>query len=104
MNSNQKGKRGEREFANFLTRHGHEARRGQQFSGSPDSPDVVCPSLSQFHIEVKRTEALRLYPSLQQANDDKGTGQMPIVAHRKNGETWVVVMYASDFLQLVEEK
>ncbi len=31
---------------------GYAARRGQQFSGSPDSPDVVCDSLPWMHFEV----------------------------------------------------
>jgi Holliday junction resolvase len=55
LNSNQKGKRGEREAAAFLTDEGFPARRGQQFAGGTDSPDVVCESLSGLHFEVKRT-------------------------------------------------
>jgi hypothetical protein len=43
MNSSQKGKRGERAWRDELIAHGYSARRGQQFSGTPDSPDVVCP-------------------------------------------------------------
>ena len=60
MNSRQKGKRGEREAAVFLTVNGLPARRGQQFSGSPDSPDVVCPLLPGVHLEVKRCERTNL--------------------------------------------
>jgi len=52
INSRQKGKRGEREAAAFLRSLGFEARRGQQFAGGGDSPDVVT-SLSNVHIEVK---------------------------------------------------
>lgn len=33
MNSRNKGKRGEREFAALLREHGFDARRGQQFAG-----------------------------------------------------------------------
>ena len=36
MNSRRKGKVGEREFAALLRENGFDARRGQQFSGSPD--------------------------------------------------------------------
>lgn len=57
MNSRAKGQRGERELADFITAAGFPARRGQQFAGGPDSPDVVCPGLP-FHIEAKRTERL----------------------------------------------
>lgn len=52
INSRQKGKRGEREAAKFLQSLGIVARRGQQFSGGKDSPDVVT-ELENVHIEVK---------------------------------------------------
>ena len=67
--SKNKGKRGELELSHWLTKRGHPARRGQQFQGSPDSPDVICESLP-FHIECKRTEALRIYDALEQAQED----------------------------------
>jgi hypothetical protein len=37
MNSREKGKRGERAWRDELRAAGYDARRGQQFSGSPDS-------------------------------------------------------------------
>ena len=82
-----------------MTKHGHPARRGQQFSGSPDSPDVVCESLP-FNFEVKRVEALRLYAAMEQARADSGS-DVPVVAHKKNGKQWVVIMDADDFMKLV---
>lgn len=60
MNSKRKGKVGEREFAALLREHGFDARRGVQFSGGADSPDVVSDALAWLHIEVKRTQALNL--------------------------------------------
>ena len=63
--SRDKGKRGEREVAEFLRDHGIPARRGVQYAGGADSPDVI--GFEGVHIEVKRTEALRLYPALEQA-------------------------------------
>jgi len=45
MNSREKGKRGERQWRDELRANGYTARRGQQFAGSPDSPDVVCEEL-----------------------------------------------------------
>ncbi|MDH3376206.1 MAG: hypothetical protein OEQ39_04460 [Gammaproteobacteria bacterium] len=98
INSRQKGNRGEREFAAFLREHGYEARRGQQFSGGGDSPDVV--SNLPFHIEVKRTERFSLYPSMDQAKADAGD-RVPIVCHRASHRPWVVVMDARDFLKLI---
>lgn len=52
INSRQKGKRGEREAAAFLKSIGIEARRGQQYSGGKDSPDLIT-ELHRVHIEVK---------------------------------------------------
>ena len=36
-----KSKHGELKLSHFLTDHGYPGRKGQQFSQSPDSPDVV---------------------------------------------------------------
>ena len=53
INSKKKGKVGELEIANILkNEYGLNARRGQQFSGSPDSPDVICEEMSDINIEV----------------------------------------------------
>ncbi len=99
-NSIEKGKAGEREVAALLKKHGFEARRGQQFSGGGDSPDVVH-SMEGFHIEVKRTEKLDLWEAMAQANRDKKSGDDALVFHRKNGKPWLVVMDADKFLKLV---
>lgn len=97
MNSKAKGKRGELELCRFLEEHGHPARRGQQFKGTPDSPDVECPTLP-FHIEVKRTERLNLYEAVEQAVGDAGDDQVPLVAHRRNRGPWLAVLRLEDLL------
>lgn len=104
MNSRDKGARGEREFAAFLRERGVAARRGQQFSGSPDSPDVVIESgLSvAVHFEVKRTERLSLYPAMEQAKKDSSHNQIPIVAHKKNRKQWLAVLSADDLIALLK--
>ena len=102
-NSRQKGARGEREFAALLTEQGYPARRGQQFAGGPDSPDVVCPDLDGLHFEVKRTERLSIYKAMQQAKDDKRDGTIPVVAHKKNRENWLIVLEADDFFKLISQ-
>ena len=101
-NSRNKGATGERELANWLTERGYKARRGQQFSGSPESPDVVCPALGAFHIECKRTERLSLYKAMKQAEDDAGQDQIPVLFHRRNRERWLVVMDGEDWLGYIE--
>lgn len=102
--SRRKGATGERDWAQFLRDNGIEARRGVQFSGRPDSPDVVS-DLAGLHCEVKRTERFDLWGALEQAKRDaaKRPHLMPYVAHRPNRRPWVVVMDAEDWLRLVVE-
>lgn len=93
--SRDKGKRGEREAAAEIERlFGVPARRGQQFSGSPDSPDVVA-GLPEVHIEVKRSEVFSAYKALAQAELDSHA-EYPLVIHRKNGKQWIAVCYLDD--------
>ena len=91
MNSNRKGKVGEREAAAALTEDlGLEARRGVQYSGSPDSPDVVH-SLPGVHFEVKRTERISVYDAMGQATEDAG-GSVPVVLYRRNRGEWLAIV------------
>ena len=100
INSRQKGARGEREFAELLRARGHEAKRGQQFKGGDESPDVI--SSLPIHFEVKRVENFSVYDSLRQAVRDANGKKVPVVAHRRNGRKWVAVMLMDDLLDLVE--
>ncbi|HNW08033.1 MAG TPA: hypothetical protein PK202_13815, partial [Verrucomicrobiota bacterium] len=93
MNSREKGKRGERQWRDELRANGYAARRGQQFSGSPDSPDVICDGLPWAHFEVKLVERLDIYAAMEQARRDCG-GRAPLVAHRRNYWPWLVTMDA----------
>ena len=102
INSRQKGARAERQWARRCTDEGFNARRGQQFSGSPDSPDVVCDDLSWLRFEVKHVERLNIYNAMQQAIDDAGDN-MPVVAHKRNHHDWLVTMKAEDWFKLVRE-
>lgn len=100
INSRAKGARGEREFANLLCEYGFDARRGQQFSGGKDSPDVVCTALPQFHFEVKRVERGSLYDWMAQAERDAGQEKTPVVAHRRSDKQWVAILPMDAFLKL----
>lgn len=102
MNSKQKGKRGELEWAHYLADQGFAAKRGQQFSGSPDSPDVICPDLAHIHWEVKRVEHLNLIDAMSQAIGDAGD-KTPIVAHRRNNAPWLITMRADDLIKILRE-
>lgn len=120
INSRSKGARGEREWRDELRAQGYmKARRGQQFAGGPDSPDVVCPELERFHFEVKRTEKLNVYDAYDQAKRDAGgtdyihpdgktvlasvDWKTPVVAHRRNGRPWLVIMSADTFFQMLRD-
>src|SRR5438128_9741784 len=100
MNSREKGKRGERQWRDELRANGYAARRGQQFSGSPDSPDVVCDSLPWIHFEVKAVERLNIEDAMEQARRDSG-GKVPVVAHRRNFRPWLVTVTAETFFRLL---
>jgi hypothetical protein len=100
MNSRRKGKVGEREFVGLLREHGFDARRGQQFCGSPDSPDVVSDALSWLHVEVKRVQNLNLSDACVQAEGDCG-GKPWIVAHRRNHAPWLITMRSETFFNLL---
>lgn len=96
--SRDKGKRGERMFASLLREHGFDARRGVQYQGSPDSPDVV--GLPGAHTEVKFVEKLNLHSAMEQSKRDAGEGEMPIVAHKRSREEWLVTMRFDDWIEL----
>jgi Holliday junction resolvase len=98
--SRNKGKRGELELAEVIRDQGFNARRGQQFKGTPDSPDVVTDLPGGWHIECKRVEAGNPYKWLEQARKDAGKGQTPVVMHKKNGKPWVVILDINDFFVL----
>lgn len=103
-----KGKRGERELANYLRDYGYDCRRGQQYSGSNGDADVV--GLSGIHIECKRVERLNLYDAIQQAINDTQAEQIPAgkeiypsVFHRRNCGSWLVTMRLEDWINLYRE-
>ena len=99
--SRDKGKRGEREAAKALADLlGIEVRRGVQFQGGPDSPDVV--GLPGIHVEVKRTERLQLMPAIEQATGDAGAGCVPLVLWRRSRSPWIACVPLDSLLNLVE--
>lgn len=101
INSREKGKRGEREAVNFLTTIGWMAKRGQQYAGGAESPDVIH-DIPGVHLEVKRVERLNLSTAMAQARRDAGP-KLPVVMHRRNGEDWLVTVSAEAFFKLVKQ-
>jgi hypothetical protein len=99
--SRAKGARAERAWATWLRENLNcpQARRGRQYSGSPDSPDVTC-GVPGTHPEVKHVERLNLYDAISQACRDSGEDSIPYVAHRRNRTGWLVTCRAEDWLRL----
>ena len=101
MNSKQKGKRGELEWASYCRSHGYDCRRTAQYCGNTgDASDVV--GLPGIHQEVKRVERLDLEGAMAQAKHDAGAN-IPIVAHRRSCCEWLVTMRAEDWFSLDRE-
>lgn len=98
MNSKRKGGQGEREWAAFCREYGFDAHRGTQYKGGFDSPDVV--GLPGIHQEVKRVEKLNIHEAMKQAIRDSEGKAVPIVAHRRNREEWLVTMRATDWMKM----
>jgi len=98
-NSRAKGIRGELEWRDYLRAFGFAARRGQQYAGDPDAPDVVS-DVPGVHFEVKRVERLSLHKAMEKAEEDCGDA-VPVVAHRPNRKPWLVTMRAVDWIDLV---
>lgn len=102
VNSRQKGKRGELEFARLCRDEGYDVRRTAQFCGNTgEAADVV--GLPGIHAEVKRVERLDLTAAMDQSRHDARDGEIPIVAHRRNGEPWKITMLAADWFRLYRE-
>ena len=104
INSCVKGKVGELELVNFLKERGIPARRGQQYEGSSDSPDVVAGGiLRNVHLEVKRVQAGSPYKWLEQAATDADICSTPVVVHRRNGKHWIAILDFRDLLNIIQE-
>lgn len=100
INSRDKGKRGELEVAEILRDNGFpNARRGQQYKGGVESPDVV--GMDGIHLEVKRREATEVWGWLEQAEADAGD-EIPVVVHRKNGKKWIAILPFTWFIEIVK--
>lgn len=102
-NSRAKGKRGELEWRDKLREHGWtDARRGQQYCGGADSPDVVGGPAGT-HAEVKVREQHAPWEHMEQAVAEAPAGAVPYVAMKRNRKDWLVVLRADDFLRMARE-
>ena len=92
--SKRKGNRGEFELVGILREYGIDACRNDQYLiGGRGNPDVYAEIHGKpFHIEVKRVERLNVTAAVHQATRDAESGYLPVVAHRRNREPWLVTV------------
>lgn len=90
MNSRSKGARGELELADQLNRLGFLTRRSVQYCGNTgEAADLVVVNFDP-HVEVKRTERVRLREWLEQVKVDS-KGRPWLIFHRGNRMEWLVI-------------
>ena len=104
MNVKRKGTGGERELAEILRRSGIRAYRNDQiFKGGKGNPDVSAEVYGlPLHIEVKRVEKLNVSEAVKQAVSDAEDGSLPVVAHRRNREQWLITLPLELFLDAIK--
>lgn len=104
--SKSKGTRGEHEIEKILQDYGIRAYRNDQiFKGGKENPDVSAELAGiPLHIEVKRCERLNVPAAMHQAEDDAAENTLPIVAHRRNREKWMITIRLDDLLKVLSAK
>lgn len=102
--SREKGKRFERQLAKIFRGYGYsDSRRTAQYCGNTgDASDVT--GLPGIHVEAKHQEKMKLYDWMDQAKHDaSGTGEMPVVFHKRNNHEILVSMQLDTFFELYRE-
>ena len=89
MNSRSKGATAERELADLFLRHGVLCQRTAQYCGMSGVPDIRCEGID-LHVEVKRTEKLRLADALAQVERDRH-GRPWVICYRASRMPWLVI-------------
>ena len=99
--SRDKGARGEREFAQLLSDElGTVVKR--KLGQARDSGDDI--QVEHFRIEVKYCERLQIPAWCAQVEAAcEGLNEVPVVAFRRNGEPWRVVVPARWFIRALRE-
>ena len=104
--SRDKGRRGEYWLRDQLRSRGWTSERGQQRSGSPDSPDVKCPELP-VHWEMKYGyKRLSIRPAMDKLRGETPSDKTPILVWRQERETpesALAILPLADLLNLLKE-
>lgn len=104
INSKQKGKAGELEFAHECEKYGFsKVHRTAQTNGKLEQSLADCEGLEGIHIEVKRVEKLNIDDAMEQSIRDletKKEKRIPVVFHRKNRKPWKATMLFEDWVKI----
>ncbi|MEK6328246.1 MAG: hypothetical protein AABM66_12100 [Actinomycetota bacterium] len=98
--SRRKGTRGEQEIAAAYRQAGFPAARVPNSGGLDTKGDVL--GVPTIHVEVKRTERLRIFEALDQAEAEAPAGQVPALHFRRNRSGWYVAVPLDDWLELLQ--
>ena len=98
----RKGAEGEREVVALLAAHGYGRAHRNFGSGSAGGGDIAHGPQG-FVFEVKRHRGrLDLPAAVRQAEAGCAPGDVPVVAHRRDGEPWRATLPLEDLLALLE--
>lgn len=100
--SRDKGKRFERDIANFFKSYGIAARRTAQYCGKTGQAGDV-EGVPSVHIECKFVEKLNLEVAYAQSVRDAeaaGRSEIPIVIYKKSRKPAMVTMALEDWIDM----
>ena len=98
--SRDKGKRFERDIANFFKSYGIAARRTAQFCGKTGQAGDV-EGVPGIHVECKAVEKLNLEQAYQQSVRDAeaaGKEEIPVVIHKKSRKPAMITLALEDWI------
>lgn len=96
VNSRTKGKRGELEARDMVRRlwYSPKCERSAQVSGKFSADLLYGPP--GLHLEVKRHKRIAALHFMDQAIDDAGEGETPVVLMREDRSGWVCMFRIED--------
>ena len=103
--SRNKGKRGERMLSKEFSEAGWPARRSVQYNGKAQGAEADIIGVPGLSIESKFVERLNIVTAYEQSCENaKGTGDIPIVCHKRNHKPFLVTLSLKDFIEIYKFK
>lgn len=99
INSREKGRKGEIEFIKrHLLPYWPGCKRNLDQFGD-DKRD--CVEVAGIHFQIKRTESLRVWAAIEQAETEARDHDLPVVAFRRNRSKWYCIVEADEMVALL---